>query len=565
MCNKAVFFDFLLISLLCVILFTLFAGSYPLISPDEGRYLEIAREMVVSGDFITPHLNAAIFLDKPILFYWFEAGVLKLLGFHEWSVRLVPAFFAWFGCLLTYWAGLKLYNRRTGLLAGLMQATMLMYFLLAHYCDMDLMVAVLLSAILWLFLLGLESHRREYFWLAYAFAGLAFLTKGLIAIIFPAMIVGAWIVVLSRWRFLKKIHLVSGLIIFLLVVSPWLILVQGQNPEFSYYFFIVQQFSRYLTHHFNSQQPFYFYFPVILVGIFPWSFFLFQSLIRALKKIKNEFSSSAKEIFLCLWVFLILIFFSIPHSKIMGYILPVFPAIAMLLACYLDVNGEFLPKTPSLKRVSFIFLLVASLLAVLVFWLVKNNAAVLASLFYFQAMALTVIFAAIFSIIVAYRAKHFSVYFITLLITALMVELISSASIKTSAFMKRNFYIKQLAVQLKPELQAGAKIVVFDNYYQDFPVYLQQGVYVAGGWDAPDALHRDDWSRELIEHAIFKTHARSPFLIHFYELRQMWVKPRQRVFVLASYGEEHALRSYVPKPIYVLQRKEGLTLLSNRP
>src|SRR3990167_9614176 len=133
--------DTLFIILVGVLFFGAFIGSYHLITPDEGRYVEVAREMVASNNYITPYLNGTAFLDKPILYYWFESMLIKTFGLSEWSVRLLPAFFGLLGCLLTYWAGTKLYNRRTGWIAALILMSSLLYFLSSHYADMDLMVA----------------------------------------------------------------------------------------------------------------------------------------------------------------------------------------------------------------------------------------------------------------------------------------------------------------------------------------------------------------------------------------------------------------------------------------
>jgi len=394
-----------------------------------------------------------------------------------------------------------LYNRRTGLLAALMQMTMLLYFLLAHYCDMDLMVAVLLSTVLWLFLVALHKQQRAYFWLAYFFAGVAFLTKGLMAIVFPAMIIGAWIVILWRWQMLKKIHLLSGLGIFIVVVTPWFLLVQNQNPEFLHYFFVVQQFSRYLTPNFNSHQPFYFYLPVVMLGIFPWVLFLFQSLVFLGKKITNSFQGSDKEIFILLWVLLIFVFFSIPKSKLVGYILPVFPPIAMLIAHYLDTR---------------------------------------------------------------WQAKYFRACFISLLLMIFVLELGLSASVKKVSLMQQNTYIKQLSVELKSQFKPSDRLVMFNYYYQDFAIYLQQTMYVAANWDTQDVLLHDNWRRELAEDLLYKKQAKSSLLISYSQLQRMWKDHQGRIFIIAPEKEEQNINQLLAPPIYVLQRQKRLILLSNR-
>jgi len=312
-------------------------GSYPLFTPDEGRYSEVAREMVSTGDFITPHLNGVVFLDKPILYYWMQASAIKIFGLTEAALRFWPALLGILCCVFVYFAGRQLFNRKAGILAAFFLATSPLYYAGAHYANLDLEVASFISMSLLSLLLGIHSKKTGYFIAAYILAGLAMLTKGLMGIVFPMMITGAWILILNRWSLIKEARLGIGLLLFTAITIPWYIAAQFANPEFFHYFFVIQQFSRFLTlHEFNNQTPVWFYLPVIALGFFPWTLFLVQAMSTNLKKVWRNPSSYPIELFLLLWVFLILIFFTIPHSKVMTYILPIFPALALLVGNYIS-------------------------------------------------------------------------------------------------------------------------------------------------------------------------------------------------------------------------------------
>ena len=199
-------------------LFFILLGSRPLFTPDEGRYAEIAREMVMRSDYVTPYLNGIKYFEKPILFYWLGAAAIKLGGLNLWSVRSINALLGLLGCLLTYVTARKLYDRMTGLLAAMILGTSVLYFVMAHMVSLDLPVTVFLTMSMYSFLLGSQEPRdrvrRFYLWGASTAAALAVLTKGLIGIVFPIMVISVWMAIMHEWRLLKKLYLPSCLFIF---------------------------------------------------------------------------------------------------------------------------------------------------------------------------------------------------------------------------------------------------------------------------------------------------------------------------------------------------------------
>ena len=426
--------DLLSIGILLAFFYALWIGNHALFTPDEGRYSEIAREMLVTGDYITPRLNGVVFLDKPILYYWLQASAIQLFGLKEWALRFWPALIGICGCLTTYFVGRALFNRRTGILSAVILATSPLYYGAAHYANLDLEVAALISITLLFSVLGLHTqsntHRTLFFICAYLFCSLAALTKGLIGIVFPAMVIGAWIILLNRWSIVKQMRLLTGFMIVTSMTAPWYYLVQKANPEFLHFFFVTQQFSRFLTKgDFNNQTAIWFYVPIVLAGFFPWSIFVMQAIAQQCKVIWKNRQQHTAALFLLLWFILIFIFFSIPKSKTIGYIIPIFPSLALLVGHYLDNTWN------------------------------------------------------------AIRAK--------LTYSLIAIAVIGLLILSASASLLNHKSIKPIALELKPQLTANDEVVTYYKYYQDLPIYLERRITIVADWHAPDIIKKDNWIREL--------------------------------------------------------------------
>jgi 4-amino-4-deoxy-L-arabinose transferase-like glycosyltransferase len=268
-----------------------FLGRLPLLEPDEGRYAEIAREMLEKMDFITPHLNYVKYFEKPPLLYWLNALSLSMFGNNEFAARFPTALAGLSGILLTYHIGRKIFGRREGLLAALVLGTSVGYLAQARMNIIDMTLTFCMTATLGCFLIAAQDKEKRkglYFHLFYLFAALTVLAKGLIGLVLPGAVIFFYIVLTRQWRLLREMRLASGVPLFIIVCVPWFILVSINNPEFARFFFIHEHVERFLTKVHNHYQPLWYFIPVLLGCMFPWSLFLPAAVLRLRKE--NLFS-----------------------------------------------------------------------------------------------------------------------------------------------------------------------------------------------------------------------------------------------------------------------------------
>ena len=327
--------DLAILTLLLGILFFSTNSIRPLANPDEGRYTEIPREMLENGDWVTPRLNGVLYFEKPPLFYWTQALALKAGGLNEASARFGPALFALLGCLATYLAGKTLFGRETGLASSLILGTSLLYFAMSQLVIIDMAVSVLIASALLIFITtvklprGRERHIRCAAF--FALLALAVLAKGLIGIVIPVAVIFLWTLVFSQWKRILPFYPLTGLTLFLAISVPWHVLAWQANPEFAWFYFVNEHFLRYLTRGHDRYQPFWFFLAILPVALIPWIGFLPQAIGRFLDGGWKRIKARETEGFLVIWTLFVLIFFSASDSKLIPYILPLFPALALII------------------------------------------------------------------------------------------------------------------------------------------------------------------------------------------------------------------------------------------
>jgi len=308
-----------------------------LIPSDEGRYAEIAREMLVTGDWVTPRYNGYKYFEKPPLQAWATAAAFQMFGIGEWQARLWTALTGFFTILLIGFTGARIYNARAGWLAAAVLASSPMWVISGHFNSLDMGLSAFLVAALCSLLLAQTSQNkhscRNWMWACWAFMGLATLSKGVIGVAIPAMVFIAYSISTWDWKIWTRLRIFSGSILFLAITAPWFLLVSQRNPEFLEFFFIHEHLQRFTQDAHSRTGPIYYFVPLLLVGILPWFLQIPGAVIEAWRERRREFS--AGWLLVC-WFVVIFAFFSVSRSKLPGYIIPIFPALALLIGNRLD-------------------------------------------------------------------------------------------------------------------------------------------------------------------------------------------------------------------------------------
>lgn len=367
--------DLLLITIIMAIGLCMY-GVPVLFTPDEGRYAEIAREMVVNHQYIVPHLDGVIYFEKPPMIYWLTALSLKTFGFNIWAARLPNPVLSIIGVWFIYVVCRVVYQkRRVSLWAALIAGTSILYLGGGRYLNLDAGVALFLTVTLLSFWASRQYRQKSWqanIWLlnAFIFSGLAVMTKGLIGIVFPMLIIGLWALIVGKYRLLLDYRLYLGLVVVLVISAPWVIAVNNQHPEFFHYYVIVQQILRYATDEQGRQMSNFVYFGIFIISFFPWFGFLPQVFKSVLTKLKTR-KQHENEWFLFVWGMAILLFFAFSKSILMGYLIPVVIPFAILIARRIDriLNEPTLRKSTkaSIMVALVFFILIAITFVVLPF------------------------------------------------------------------------------------------------------------------------------------------------------------------------------------------------------
>jgi 4-amino-4-deoxy-L-arabinose transferase-like glycosyltransferase len=321
-----------------LVLWSAFLEQRSLWDPDEGRYAEIPREMAASGDWITPRLNDLLYFEKPPLQYWATAGAFRVFGEHNWTARLWSALAGLAGALLAFYACRRLYSQRAGMYAALTLASGILYFGVTHLNTLDAGLSFFLQVTVFSLAIGLREETPEIerqWWIraAWAAAGLAVLSKGLVGLVLPAAALVVYAVLYRDRSIWRRLAPLTGPAIFLLVSAPWFVAVSRANPDFLQFFFVHEHYTRFLTTEHHRGQPWWFFFPVLAVGALPWVGPMLCGWWRALRVSRG--GGFKPFTFLAVWALVVLGFFSASGSKLVTYILPVLPALAVLAARYM--------------------------------------------------------------------------------------------------------------------------------------------------------------------------------------------------------------------------------------
>lgn len=411
----------------------------PLTLPDEGRYAGVAWEMLRSGSHAVPLLDGMPYFHKPPLYYWLTELGFTLFGVNEWAARL-PSWLAAWAALAGLYAFVRQYrDAATATIAVVILATLPFYFGGAQFANTDMLVAGLIALSI---LAGADTVLRaeagQPFRMmslaAAAMAGLAVLAKGLIGLLLPGAVLCLWMMATRRWRGFAALCWPPALVLFALVAIPWFWLMQQRFPGFFDYFFIHQHFERFTQSGFNNRQPFWFYVPVGIGLLLPWVLWAGGVLRREHWRCADE---AGLRSLMVIWAAVILVFFSFPSSKLIGYILPAMPPLAALLAEGISKSVRVAPSG---------------------------------------------------------RARQ-------LLRLCTLGSALACVALTCIAALNPRGSAEPLARRMAAEMQEGDTLVTLYAYPFDLPLYAgaRQPGWVLENWDDPDIPQRDTWRKELLD------------------------------------------------------------------
>lgn len=308
-----------------------------LVGPDEPRYAAVAREMYESGDWVTPRLWGKPWLEKPVLYYWAAAIRFRMFGVNEFAARVPSAQTATLLTLALAWLAWRLYGSTTGRAVLLLFPTSVGVFGFARAATTDMIfsgtlgLAMICAARLVGFPAGSRPPR---YWLLLfgATLGMATLAKGPAAVVLAGGSAGLWVLVTGRWKETSRLIYPSALLTFLVVALPWYVLCAIRNPDFIDVFLLSHNIDRFLTPVFRHEQPWWFYGPILLLGLVPWTLLLAGVAWAGWARLSDGKWRESSGFFWACWVLFPLVFFSISKSKLPGYILPALAPLTLLMA-----------------------------------------------------------------------------------------------------------------------------------------------------------------------------------------------------------------------------------------
>jgi 4-amino-4-deoxy-L-arabinose transferase-like glycosyltransferase len=312
-------------------------ANRPLFNPDEGRYAEIPREMLSGGDWVIPHLDGLDYIEKPPLQYWATATIYRLFGVSEFAARLYTALTALGTVALVGLLGTRLGGRDTGWRAAAIASGMVMMVVLGQLVTLDMSLTFYMTASMTGFVLAqlANDNRPKWMLMAWIAAALGVLTKGLVAAAIPAAVLVIYSLCSRDFTSWRKLNLALGLPVFLGLTVPWHWLAALRRHDFLQFFFVHEHFARYLTPIADREEPWWFFGMVFLIGTVPWTVPALRVLVSGWRGVGRGHGADTPfrpTFFLWIWVLFVCVFFSLSDSKLMPYILPAMPALAVLIA-----------------------------------------------------------------------------------------------------------------------------------------------------------------------------------------------------------------------------------------
>ncbi|MCX6357385.1 MAG: glycosyltransferase family 39 protein [Candidatus Aureabacteria bacterium] len=468
-----------------------------------------------------------------------------MFGETECAVRFFSALAGVSSILLVWHIGRKIYGRREGLLGALILGTSIGYLVQARLNIIDTTLMFFMTAALGSFLIASrddEPSKRFYYYAWYACMALAVLSKGLIGIVLPGMIIFIYLLPARRWKLLKEMRLFPGIVLFLLITVPWFVLVSVRNPEFVGFFFIHEHLTRYLTTAHSRYQPSWFFIPILIGCMFPWSCFFPAAAASAIRGMRRR--GADPDLFLAIWAVFIFCFFSISKSKLVPYILPVYPAVALLTG---KVVSESMDRGFRSLRIEArflqIILLVGAAATLLYPRLAPRPHLGPAGGEVYALFLLIGVLAVTFSM----RRADLAVFFLGLCFIIYVLGIVGPKYIFDEVIQKRS--LKELALIAKNTSRADDTICCYGFYSQDLPFYTCRRVICV------DVLNDLALGSSQVD--------QSSWFIDYGAFYRLWDSPG-RILTLIDTDDIADLRKSVTRHVRFLGRKGDKLIVSNR-
>lgn len=467
----------LIILLFSYVFFFYGMGEYSLKEPDEGRYAEIPREMIELNDYTVPHLNYVRYFEKPPLFYWTVAASYKLFGVNEWSFRFANAFSAFLCMLSLYIFVRRWFGERAAFLSSIVLISSFGFFSMARIVTIDMFFTLWLSLSLFCFLGYYKEKKPLFIYFFYVFLAFATLSKGIVAIILLIVTIIIFLLIEKKTSFVKEMQIIKGIIIYGVIALPWFIAISLKESEFFYFFVIDQHFLRFFTAKHKRTGSLFYFLPVLIGGMFPWSILIPRSIISLWKK-------SEIRLFL-IWSGIVLLFFSVSKSKLPPYILPVFPPLAIVIGCFFDDIWDRVAEI-TLEAAIYIIIFILFAITPFLFW----NTTVIGwisqisteAIYVFQSLKVVLICVSILSTIIVFALffrkfiTYASLFLILSSFSFLFVSLLMVLNIKTIDSLNST---KGLSNTINRNIREGDLLINYGAYDQTLPFYTRRNVVIA--------------------------------------------------------------------------------------
>ena len=476
---------FLPIIILTVFMSFFNLGSYRLFDVDEAVFSTATKEMIESGDWITPTYNGENRYDKPILFYWLMAASYQLFGVNEFGARF-PSALAATGLILAVFLFVSYVRDDHHAFLAAIASVLSIYFLAySHAAVTDMTLTLFTTLSLFCFYLwihgDLQSETRKALchYGFFVFSALAFLTKGLIGIVFPLGIAMVYMSVTDGWKGMTRVFSMKGIMLLLLISLPWFIAQLAINgQDFFYQFFIKHHFKRYMGVISGHKGPLYYYIPALMIGIFPWVSFLPSGIRNAWK------GKDRCQIFALTWFAFIFVFFSFSTTKLPNYILPALPAITILIA------GGIASQERKWNYVSNIILITLSVILGTAFFVARRYAVDLGvvDVNWLFVLSITSMGIALLGVYTLVTKKHTYI-----ILSGLMIVFLSTLTMK--AVPIANHYLQgslhKYSLYAKDRLGARDQLIVYDLNYPSIIFYSDHKAIIARNQDELKASLKD--------------------------------------------------------------------------